>query len=80
MKTITVKLSDIIFDNWMTAAMNEVKDGKLSYTEGNPEIWMRRNGTIEISDGRHRICEAILNGNVEMEMDLLPIIFEDMKL
>ena len=57
--------------DFLTNAIERVKSGKKSRTEGLPEVEIRDNGLVSIVGGNHRIAQAILNGDKTVKVKVL---------
>lgn len=53
------------------AAIENVKDGLVSKTEGLILVKPTKNGEFEIADGFHRIAQKIIDGKKEIRAEIL---------
>ncbi len=62
----------------MKVAMFHILAGDLSHTPGPPTFWYKRDGSVKLFDGRHRVCKKIREGCTTIEMGLISEIpYED---
>ena len=66
-----VPIERIVADlNSMQRTLRDISENKISQTDGAIECMYNENGNLQITDGYHRLCEALLKGETVIDVEI----------